>query len=657
MEELLRRSEEKFRGLVENLHDAVMTFDPSTHKFTSANPAGIAMFGAKNEEELISFGPGSLSPERQLDGSLSVEKVWKWMEAVDKGPQRFEWIHGRISGGTFFSEVMLTQMEHRGRRVFLSTIRDITERKRASDLLLDSQQRLQLATESAHIGIWDWDVVQDRLVWDAKMYALYGIPERESGGTFEIWQQCLHPLDRKRAEAEIAAALGGIKDFNTEFRVLWPTGEVRYIEAHGIVKRAADGSATRMIGVNRDITERKHAEEALHESEARFAGAFQCAPIGVGLVSLVGRFIKVNRALCDVFGYSEAELLNRNFQKITHPADLAADLENVRRLVAGETPSYQMEKRYIHAKGHFVTALLSVSLVRDGHGQPLHFISQIQDITERKLAVQQLTELKLNEERSRLALEQEKKSSQIKSRFVSLVSHEFRTPLSVINMATELLDGYFDKLTEAERSEHLDEIRSSVERMTQMMNDFLIHGNCASGKMECKPAWVEVKALCSRLISEVPHYAGSSSPIECFVDPALGKSCLDEKILAHILGNLLSNAVKYSLAGQPVKLEARRIADSPPPNGGTDTFSEPHVEFKVSDSGIGIPAADFAKLYQTFHRAGNVGNRPGAGMGLAIVKQFVDLLGGKIRFESNEGKGTTVWVQLPIALPKSQPER
>jgi signal transduction histidine kinase len=172
--------------------------------------------------------------------------------------------------------------------------------------------------------------------------------------------------------------------------------------------------------------------------------------------------------------------------------------------------------------------------------------------------------------------------------------------------------------------------------------------------MECTPTRVIVEDLCRHLIAEATSHSVSPRTIELLVAPAIGESFLDEKIFRHILGNLLSNALKYSSDGQPVKLEVRRVAGSPRPNGGTDTSSETHLEFKVSDSGIGIPAADIAKLYQTFHRAANVGNRPGTGMGLAIVKQFVDLHRGTIRFESEEGKGTTVWVHLPVALPASQ---
>jgi PAS domain S-box-containing protein len=141
-----------------------------------------------------------------------------------------------------------------------------------------------------------------------------------------------------------------------------------------------------------EVAEHERAEESRRESEERFSGAFEYAPIGVALVSPDGHWLKVNRAVCELVGYPEEELLSRTFQDITHPDDLEADLENVRRLLAGEISSYQMEKRYLHQRGHLVPALLTVSLVRDAQGRPRYFISQIQDITRRKEAEERLVE-------------------------------------------------------------------------------------------------------------------------------------------------------------------------------------------------------------------------------------------------------------------------
>jgi signal transduction histidine kinase len=140
--------------------------------------------------------------------------------------------------------------------------------------------------------------------------------------------------------------------------------------------------------------------------------------------------------------------------------------------------------------------------------------------------------------------------------------------------------------------------------------------------------------------------------IECRVAPDAREACLDEKFLRHILSNLLSNAVKYSDEGQRVSLEVRLVSPPAGPAGGPETPSQKQLLLTVTDAGIGIPQADLAGLFHTFHRAANVGNRPGTGMGLAIVKQFVDLHQGAIRVESKEGQGTTVRVWLPLGFGK-----
>ncbi|HXI74594.1 MAG TPA: PAS domain S-box protein, partial [Pyrinomonadaceae bacterium] len=160
-----------------------------------------------------------------------------------------------------------------------------------------------------------------------------------------------------------------------------------------------NGKRTGVQGIARDITERKRSEESRRESEERFRQAFGEAPIGISLVGLDGRWLQVNRVLCEMVGYSEAELRGTNFQSITHPDDLEADLENVRRMLAGELETYRMQKRYVHREGHAININLSVSLVRNHAGQPIYFVAHVEDISERLRAQQALIdrEAQLNE--------------------------------------------------------------------------------------------------------------------------------------------------------------------------------------------------------------------------------------------------------------------
>ncbi|MBA2239354.1 MAG: EAL domain-containing protein [Lysobacter sp.] len=148
----------------------------------------------------------------------------------------------------------------------------------------------------------------------------------------------------------------------------------------------AEGAAGGAVVMHQDVTERRHAQQALWESEQRFSGAFEHAPSGMALVAPDGRWLKVNRAMCEILGYSESELLARTFQAITYPEDLARDLDHLHAMVAGDTDAYRMEKRYIHKCGHIVHVLLSVSVVRDDARRPRYFISHVQDINERKQA-------------------------------------------------------------------------------------------------------------------------------------------------------------------------------------------------------------------------------------------------------------------------------
>jgi len=144
--------------------------------------------------------------------------------------------------------------------------------------------------------------------------------------------------------------------------------------------------------VTRDVTDKWLADERLKASEERFRGAFGDAPIGMALVGPDGRWLKVNRALCKMIGYTETELMRTDFQHVTHPEDLETDLSHVRQMLAGEIPYYQIEKRYIHKEGQVVPVMLSVSLVRDSEGRPVYFISQVEDITERKRAERKIAD-------------------------------------------------------------------------------------------------------------------------------------------------------------------------------------------------------------------------------------------------------------------------
>jgi diguanylate cyclase (GGDEF)-like protein/PAS domain S-box-containing protein len=210
--------------------------------------------------------------------------------------------------------------------------------------------------------------------------------ERVGGSCFDL----LHPDDLPRARSTFVEALRRPGDtLALGVRIRHRDGSWRQVEVTGT--NLLDDETVRGIVINwRDVTDYKRAEQALKESEQRFGSSFRDAAIGMALVGTDGRWLQVNRSLCEILGYSQAELLGKTFQDITHPDDLESDVEQVRRMLSGELETYQMEKRYFHKDGYVVWILLSVSLVHDEEGKPLYFISQIQDITKRKEAEEKI---------------------------------------------------------------------------------------------------------------------------------------------------------------------------------------------------------------------------------------------------------------------------
>jgi signal transduction histidine kinase len=232
------------------------------------------------------------------------------------------------------------------------------------------------------------------------------------------------------------------------------------------------------------------------------------------------------------------------------------------------------------------------------------------------------------------ALAQEKQLSELKSRFVSMVSHEFRTPLGIITSSAEILDAYLERLSSEERKSNIRDITDATRHMSRMMEEVLLLGRVEAGRMTCRPAPLDLTVLGQRLVDEVSSATANRCPIQFTGAPGLPEARADEALLRHILTNLLNNAVKYSPPGSPVefRIEARN-----------------HLAlFTVADHGIGIPEADARLLFQAFHRGRNVGDTPGTGLGMTIVKRCVELHGGKIAFETHEGRGTAFIVALPL---------
>lgn len=386
------------------------------------------------------------------------------------------------------------------------------------------------------------------------------------------------------------------------------------------------GSIADLVSLAMEVCERKRTEEALRESQRQLATLIDSLP---GIVFSCNKDSQwsmkyLSEGCLALTEYTSEELVGNgrsSYNTIIHSEDLAKVDQAIETALAKKQP-YVVEYRIYTKSGQEKWLWEKGNGVFNSKGEVISLEGFISDITKRKQA----------EEETRSALAKEKELGELKSRFVTMTSHEFRTPLSTILSSADILQRYHHKLTEEKKLHHLECIQATVKNMTQLLNDVLLIGKAEAGKLECNPTPLDLVQFCRDMVEEMQittstHTISFCPSREC---PTVG---VDEKLLRHILSNLLSNAIKYS------------------PSGGTVHFDlmceQQTVIFQVQDRGIGIPLTDQAKLFDSFHRATNVGTISGTGLGLAIVKKSVDLHGGNISFDSKVGVGTTFTVTIP----------
>ncbi len=336
--------------------------------------------------------------------------------------------------------------------------------------------------------------------------------------------------------------------------------------------------------------------------------------------------------------YVLSGILTRNLTKLTHSAELIAagdynqSLNFSKQITCNASESMSQFSSQESAK--FPNQYLQ--RIRIGLRDEMSILAQAFEVMVESIRTreQQIREGKKVEDEMRRALQVERELNELKSKFVSIVSHEFRTPLTVLRTSIEILEKYGHLATEEKKQTYFQRIRSAITNMTQLLEDVLVVGRAEAGKLDFKPCPVDLNTFCKEIYEEIQHGVGMDHNIEFQVYGEFPSIQLDPNLLRPILTNLLSNAVKYSEKGSQISFLVRQ--------------EKSHLVFIVSDQGIGIPTEDQPHLFELFHRASNVDTIRGTGLGLAIVQQCVTRHHGHVHFESYENEGTTFYVKLPM---------
>lgn len=537
-----------------------------------------------------------------------------------------------------------------------------TARMQVEEKLRQSEQQSRATFNQAAVGIahvaknGQWLRVNQKLC-DIIGYTSEELLERS-------FQDITHPEDLDADIGYVRQVLASeIQTYSMEKRYIHKNGSLVWINLTVSLVRKEDGEPDYFISVIEDIRERKQAEaeirqltenlerrvsdrttelsianeqlrgeirerqqaqEAMRESEERYRQVVECCPEPI-FIHTDGEIVLVNSAAVKLYGATSPEkLIGRRVIDLAHPECREIVKEQMRQLTEEGKQTELSEQKLLRFDGTVID--VEVAAIPFTYQQRLAALVVARDISDRQLVMSEL----------RKTLEKERELSEFQSRIITTLSHEYRTPLTTIQSSAELLENYSYKWTEEKKLTHLHRIQTSTKHMTNLVSDALLIGKAEANKLEFNPLPLDVEQFCRELVEEMDPDGMSLTTITFSSQGDSNDAYLDEKLLRQILTNLLSNAIKYSPQGGIVQfdLECR----------------DGVVRFSIQDEGIGIPAADQKRLFESFHRASNVGTLPGTGLGLSIVKKCVDLHGGQIAVESAVNVGTTFTVTLPSAF-------
>ena len=534
-----------------------------------------------------------------------------------------------IEATQLYSEGLVNKLE---RRNF-----ELEEAKQKLEL---GESRLKDAQAISHVGSWEIDLLNNTQHWSDELYNIFGIKREEATPTIELFLSFMHPENFAYASKKVRGAFDNLEDSSFEFRFIRKDGTIRYGFSKYRFEFDKSRRPLRLFGIVQDITEKKLAEEALRTAHERLLFHMENTPLGFIEFDNHHRVKSWSKTAENIFGWTEKELLDSKQTGLStvHEEDLQWVKEMAHQLLSGGLDRSRIQNRNYTKDRRVIWCEWFNSVLRNKEGQVVTIMSLVQDITERKtLEVNQREKLKkLVEERTRElneSLAKEKELVEMKNKFVSIASHEFRTPLSTISLASGFIKKYIKKLSKTDLEKKLESIEKQVQIMTYLLDDVLTVGKAEAGKLQVKVGEIKIEMI-EILAREAMKTAGSKHKLKFSTGCSQEIIHSDEKFLRNIITNLITNAAKFSPHAKEVLMDI--------------TCDKNDLFITVKDHGIGIPTEDIKNLFTSFSRGSNVSGIEGTGLGLSIVKKAVELLKGSIAVKSELGKGTEFKVTLPL---------
>jgi PAS domain S-box-containing protein len=629
VEAALRQSEERLQAVTENLTEGLIV-SSLDGELLHWNRAGLEMHGYSNREDglrmLAEFA--DTFELFTLDGFAMSFDAWP-MTRVLRG-ERLRDLEVRIhrrdrDWKRVFSYSGGIVQDASGRPLAFLAINDITERKRAEEALRESESRFKLIFESLPVGVaWAHTQPDGRLtrVINQAHLRICGLTPAQDQ-ILGIYRRLRHPDDSARQD-ELSRQVdeGRIDDFSMEKRYVRLDGTVVWVVYSFQRRRGVDGGFQEVTTVI-DITERKHAEEALRESESRYRTLFENAPDGIVIADPQSYYLDANVSACRMLGYTREELIGLHATDIVAPPEI----EYIEPALSAikTRPDYHREWQLRRKDNSVFAAEVIATMMPDGN-----LLGMLRDITARKHADAALLEV---EKEKQMAFE----ANRLKSEFLANMSHELRTPLNCILGFTEFLVDEKPGALNPKQKEYLTDVYNSSKHLLQLINDVLDLAKVESGKTDLHPETFPLAKAIGEVCAVVKGIAQKKNvSVRCAVAPELVSVTLDPQKFKQVCYNLLANAVKFTDPGGSVDIRALAR------EGG-------RFEVRVTDTGIGIRPEDMQRLFREFEQleTGSARRFEGTGLGLALTKKLVEAHGGSIAVESEHGKGSAFSVILP----------
>ncbi len=523
---------------------------------------------------------------------------------------------------------------------WVHVLRDTAEQDMVVRALHESEQRYRSVIDNIREVVFQTDCEGHWIFLNPMWEEITGFTVEETLGTDIL--AYVHPDDRALNKILIQPLKRGkVESFRNEFRYLTKKGGYRWIEVFARLATDTSGEMVGLSGTLNDITERKHSEKMLRNSEEKFRVMFVTSPVGMVLTELDGTFVDANQAFLNIIGYRAVETENLSLLQITPSEFIDQDQEQFRQMEL-EGRYAPTQKEYLHKNGKRVPVLTSGMRVKgsDGCRQVWTFV---EDITERKLV----------EEERQTAMEAAEEANRAKSEFLATMSHEIRTPMNgIIGMTGLLMDTDLD----SDQKEFTETVRVSSENLLTIINDILDFSKIESGKLLLEKHPFDLNACIEEALDLL---APTASKKNLDLGYLLGENVPQMVVgditrLRQVIVNLIGNAIKFTHEGEVV-VEVIRIENAKASIEGEEG-QQIKLRFGIRDTGIGIPQDKINKLFQPFSQVDASTTRQfgRTGLGLAICKKLTSVMGGDIWIESEEGQGSTFFFTIQMGVCEDQ---